>query len=716
VSRSPATDVSVRFPPLGRLGKAFLVLLIPAVAVWLTGWSFPGAGLLQIAVSVLGLLLLIKLVRVSVRGLLWRVRNRMIVLFLFIGLVPLLLVTALVGLAGYVLTGQVAVHMATAELDRRAARLQGAATALALSLRASDKSRHAGLVGNYLQGAASSWPGLTAEAPPERLRGFRGILRRDGRFCLSAYASSSSGEPAEAGSVAAPRPLAPGAVPIPGPEQPAPSQPPRVAASQPAQPAPSLAPSAAPIPGPEQPVPSLPPRAAPAPQPGQPSPSPAPGAVEVLLLQPLTDAYLSALMPGLGRISFFSLPSRPAAESRVPLPPPAHRFDYEVIWGTAPFEVERWRDADPETAAVQLRVQTRPSAVFRLLFGQRVEVAQGVTVGFAVIGTLFLIVEMLSLVTGISITRTLTASVHQLYEGTQKVNKGTFSHRIATAGHDQLGDLSRSFNSMTESIERLIEESKERQRLASELQIAREVQEQLFPKAPPVMRSLEVLGVCNAARTVSGDYYDFVKLSDDRLALAIGDVAGKGIQGALLMASMQSMLRTQLSIESAVAAAPDGAPWRFPTAHLVSRLNVQLYQNTAPEKYATFFFGAWDDRHSLLTYTNAGHLPPIVIRNGESIRLDVNGLVVGAFPFASYEQSQIDLHPGDLLVAFTDGVTEPENEFAEEFGEQRLIDLLLSHSRGSPREIIDEILGAVARWTGRPELQDDMTLLVARRL
>src|SRR5262249_12882623 len=154
--------------------------------------------------------------------------------------------------------------------------------------------------------------------------------------------------------------------------------------------------------------------------------------------------------------------------------------------------------------------------------------------------------------------------------------------------------------------------------------------------------------------------FDFVKLSDERLALAIGDVAGKGISGALLMASIQSMLRTQLS-SARTAPGGDTAVWRFPTADLVSQLNVQLYHNTTPEQSATFFFGAYDDRHAVLTYTNAGHLPPVLICDGEPRRLEVNGMVVGAFPFAQYGQSEIELGPGDLLVAFTDGITEPEN-------------------------------------------------------
>lgn len=706
-----------RIPRLGRLEKVFLSLLLLSLLAWVaqsvSSRPAPGRDLLHLAVYVVGFILLFKLLRLWIRKVLWRVRYRMIVLFLFIGLMPLILVTALAGLAGYVLTGQIAVYMATGELDRRASRLQGIAAALAWTLRTSEIGRRAGLVQSYVEPAAQNWPGVQALVvdagrrivfppganlgPPRAgVRDFRGLVRRENKLYLLAHVSGSSA-----------------VLPAEGPAGES------VTARPPTQAEP----------------PGTPPVAAGARDP-----------LEVILIVPLSESFLDGLAPGLGKISFVPLrraagktqgpealrkeepgtrvkvgsdtftrhPTAAPTGSRSELPAAAHRFDYPVTWFTLPFQLERWREDDPEVN-VSLQIQTRPSAVFRLLFGQRIEVAQGVVILFMIVGTLFLIVELLSLVIGISITRTLTKSVHQLYEGTQKVNRGDFSHRIPVGGHDQLAELSRSFNSMTESIERLIEESKERQRLASEIEIAREVQAQLFPKASPEMRGLQVLGVCNAARMVSGDYFDFVKLSEDRLALAIGDVAGKGISGALLMASIQSMLRTQLWAVGA-ASPSDGPVWRFPTAGLVSQLNVQLYQNTTPEKYATFFFGAYDDRHALLTYTNAGHLPPVVIRNGEPRRLDVNGMVIGAFPFAQYEQSEIELLSGDLVVGFTDGVTEPENEFAEEFGEPRLIELLVRNWRRPPHEIIDEVIAAVGQWTGRPELQDDMTMLVARRL
>ncbi len=656
--------------PLGRLGKVFLVLLALHALAWLAqiaaGWTLPGWGLLKLSLYIFGFLLLSKLLRMGMSKMLWRVRNRMVMLFLFIGLVPLVLVAMLIGLAVYMLTGQAAVYMADSELQRRAARLEDAAEAVRESVLAAPGAAEpaaeaavrraaegrAGLLAWIRAGErATVFPrGAELGEPQPALRGFRGIVRRG----VGLYQLAQAGPPP----------------------------------------------------------------------------------VEVALLVPLSETYLAGLAPGLGRVSVVSLHPLAAgqanvgftlslgdsrfaldetvrsapAEAPAQLPPARNFLDRPVTWFTLPFPPQRWRESDLEEPAI-LMIQTRPSAVYRLLFGQRFEVARGLTIAFLIVATLLLIVELLSLVIGVSITRTLTSSVRQLYDGTQKVDRGDFSSRIQVRGQDQLAELSQSFNHMTASIERLIEESKERERLASELAIAREVQEQLFPKAPPAMKNLEILGLCHAARMVSGDYYDFVKMADDRVALAIGDVAGKGISGALLMASIQSMLRTQLSAGGGGA----NGVWRYPTAKLVSQLNQQLYENTSPEKYATFFFGAFDDRHGLLTYTNAGHLPPIRIRNGEPRRLDVNGMVVGAFPFARYEQSEIDLEPGDLLVGFTDGVTEPENDFAEEFGEDRLVELLVRHWQRPLREISDAVVAAVNQWTGRPELQDDMTLLLARR-
>jgi len=252
--------------------------------------------------------------------------------------------------------------------------------------------------------------------------------------------------------------------------------------------------------------------------------------------------------------------------------------------------------------------------------------------------------------------------------------------------------------------------AKEKERLESELTIAREVQKQLFPKDVPYTRTLELKGVCSPARMVSGDYYDFMALGDESLAFAIGDVAGKGISAALLMATIQSTMRTQLG-------ATNGAPPRdLSTAKLVSTLNRQLYANTSLEKYATFYFALYhEDTHSL-TYTNAGHLSPMLLRAGELQMLESTGTVVGAFPTARYEERTIALEHGDLLVAYTDGIVEPENAYGEMFGEDRLKDLVSKYEYADSSELIARTMEAVNVWTGAGELQDDMTMVVVRRI
>jgi phosphoserine phosphatase RsbU/P len=209
---------------------------------------------------------------------------------------------------------------------------------------------------------------------------------------------------------------------------------------------------------------------------------------------------------------------------------------------------------------------------------------------------------------------------------------------------------------------------------------------------------------------VSGDYYDFMPLSEGWLAFAIGDVAGKGISAALLMATIQSTMRTQLS------ATNGSGPQSLSTAKLVSTLNRQLYATTAPEKYATFFFAMYNDTTNSLTYTNAGHLAPILLRGTEISTMDSTGTVVGAFPVARYTEKTVQLQQGDMLVAYTDGIVEPENAYGEMFGDERLTDLLLKYTNADSSEIIARTMEAVNQWTGGGELQDDMTMVVARRL
>jgi sigma-B regulation protein RsbU (phosphoserine phosphatase) len=222
--------------------------------------------------------------------------------------------------------------------------------------------------------------------------------------------------------------------------------------------------------------------------------------------------------------------------------------------------------------------------------------------------------------------------------------------------------------------------------------------------------------MCQPARMVSGDYYDYQAVSDHKLAIAIGDVAGKGISAALLMATIQSAFRMELRASLELAAPSSSANgFRLSTARMVSDLNQQLHATTSPEKFASFCVALYDDETGLVTYTNAGHPPPILIRDGAATRLDINGTVVGAFPFSRFTESKMELRSGDLLIWYTDGITEPENEYGEMFGEERLIEFIAKNSERQDPSIIETLMESVRQWTGSPELSDDMTVVLARK-
>ena len=281
---------------------------------------------------------------------------------------------------------------------------------------------------------------------------------------------------------------------------------------------------------------------------------------------------------------------------------------------------------------------------------------------------------LLALFVGTKLARSITSAVDQLYEGTKHVNRADFSHRITVQSSDQLATLANSFNSMTTSIEKLVQEQKEKQRLEGELAIAQEVQAQLYPKLITQLETLEVHGFCRPARTVSGDYYDFLALNSDKLMLAVGDISGKGISAALLMATIysavraysiedRSLLRELTLREAAAVGAAGGSGLMLASesrgaeaspATLLTLLNHQLYESTPAAKYATLFLGIYDGATRRLTYTNGGHLPPILIsEDGSSQLLSCGGTVVGLFDNLSFPEATVQLRPGDVLVAYT---------------------------------------------------------------
>ena len=398
---------------------------------------------------------------------------------------------------------------------------------------------------------------------------------------------------------------------------------------------------------------------------------------------------------------------------RIRLPEAVNRFDFTVL-GASSLDPVSWQGATQQKLAepVFVYVSSRVMALSRRLLETLGEYSQVYIFLFQAVAVIFLIIEGIALLIGARLTRSITYTVDKLYGATERVKKGDFSYRIRVPSNDQISALGEAFDSMTASVERLMRESEEKLRLESELEIAREVQAQLFPRSAPEVPGLALYGVCKAARSVSGDYYDFLKLGENRVCLVLGDVSGKGISAALLMAAIQSALRAQFYDGFAPASGSHTLP--LSTAAVVSRLNLQVYENTPPEKYVTFFFGVYDAVTRTLTYTNAGHLPPVLLRRGKVYRLNVGGTVVGLFSPLTYEQAEIPIQPGDLLLAFTDGITEPENIYGEEFGEDRVLEVVHRALSASPQILAEEIYRSVSDWTGSPELQDDMTMLVAK--
>jgi sigma-B regulation protein RsbU (phosphoserine phosphatase) len=247
----------------------------------------------------------------------------------------------------------------------------------------------------------------------------------------------------------------------------------------------------------------------------------------------------------------------------------------------------------------------------------------------------------------------------------------------------------------------IAEEVSKRERLNRELEIAREVQEHLFPQSIPSIDTLDYVGACRPALGVGGDYYDFIEMPEGRLCFAVGDVSGKGISAALIMSNLQAALRSH-----AMSAAED-------LASIMMRINRLIYQSSASNRYVTFFLGEYDPRARQLTYVNAGHNAPMLFRaGGELLRLSEGGLVVGLVPSVTYGQASIFLCPGDLLIAFTDGITESMNAADEEWGEDRLIETVRASFGCPSREILDQVMTAAVGFAGGAAQHDDMTLVV----
>jgi sigma-B regulation protein RsbU (phosphoserine phosphatase) len=645
--------------------------LASSLSGWGRGLSFPAV--------LLALVLLFRFVRQRV---LWRLRNRLIVTYVFIGVIPVVLLLIIFGLAGYFLAGQFATFLATADLRSQVSSLAAANNEIAAQVaaelrngvlpdRAAERLRLSDRLAQEAQRSVSFWfrgreyvvrsarASALASAPPPWIT--RDLTNnKSGEFHDIAAASAEL------------RLVALRAIPV--------------------------------------------------------------GADRVIVASsdPFDSALVTRIAQGLGSIAVY----RPGGESEAPLarggslPAPQNYFDGAFSFAT-PLQLRDWQTGADRTGTFLLFVTTRNSLLYSRLGATLGEVSNYILIALFVVAGFFAVIELVALLVGVRLTRTVTLSVSELYKSTQAVNRGDFTRRIPIRSADQLAALEGSFNSMTTSLQKLLAEQKEKQRIESELAIAQEVQNQLFPHEVAQLKSLELYGVCRPARTVSGDYYDFLPLAPEQVAIAVGDISGKGISAALLMATLHSAVRSFLVLHSrevaaqpALAAAVAGMASRrtsngdgcleLAPAQWLELLNTHLYRSTPQSKYATLFVGEYNGATRQLTYSNGGHLTPLIISpDGRLRRLEAGGMVIGLFDNMQYEQESVELSRGDIFLAYSDGITEPENEFGE-FGEDRLIDLVREHAAQPLERIADETLTAVTDWIGGAEQPDDMTVVLAR--
>ena len=367
--------------------------------------------------------------------------------------------------------------------------------------------------------------------------------------------------------------------------------------------------------------------------------------------------------------------------------------------------------AETDVLFVDLSIST----LFQNVFRPESEISQTILGVLKVVVGFFLLVECISLVIGILLTKSITNAVFNLYRGTEFIKRGDFNHRIMLRSDDQLGALAASFNQMTENVQSLVKERVQKEKLERELEIAKEVQEQLFPRKAPSMEKVELAGLCLPARIVSGDYYDFLLFSPRLLGMALGDISGKGISAALLMANLQATLRSNAARHlHGGGDSPANIPGDGSVAGLVKMINQQIYNYTSADKFATLFYAVYDELAQSLTYCNAGQNPPIYLKGNNVRRLAVGGTVVGMFADADYAQETIQMESGDVFLAYTDGIVESVNEYGEEFGEQRLIGLVKQYRNLTGNELQTEIVRQVLDWSHEEEREDDMTLIVAK--
>jgi serine phosphatase RsbU (regulator of sigma subunit) len=316
--------------------------------------------------------------------------------------------------------------------------------------------------------------------------------------------------------------------------------------------------------------------------------------------------------------------------------------------------------------------------------------------------SLGLLVIALALIGIVPISHGMTRHLTSLDAGVRQLAAGDFKTRVPVRSSDEFGSLAKAFNQMAEDLERHQALVVERERLRKELELSRLIQTEMLPRAPLRLGAAEIKGISIPAREVGGDFFNYFALSDGRLALLVGDVSGKGVSAALLMANVQATLRARLAHEADLA-------------RLATDLDREIDETTPGPVYLTLFLGILDIARQELRYVNAGHNPQFVIHEGNGFEvMGATGLPIALYPGQPYGEEVVPARPGDLLFFYTDGLVEAEDESGEMFGFDRLKALLGREQRQGVDTVLHEVEEAVRRFRGNHEPMDDATLMALR--
>jgi sigma-B regulation protein RsbU (phosphoserine phosphatase) len=371
-----------------------------------------------------------------------------------------------------------------------------------------------------------------------------------------------------------------------------------------------------------------------------------------------------------------------------------------------------------ENAGATLAITINPRTMYDRLsaaspFTGEMTFGQVLLMVLALIGGLFLIIQFVALVIGFVLARQITGAVHDLFTGTQHLRNRDFAYNIPVRARDQLGELADSFNAMTGEVTKLLGEVAEKGRLEQEMHAARDIQQKLLPPAPRDVRGLALAAFCEPAREVAGDYYDFLPITDSMLGVLIADVAGKGLAAGLYMAQLKVIVQSLARLH------------HEPREFLIA-VNKVVAQNLDPKSFITMTYCVIDLERHEMTFARAGHCPLLHVpgREPAGLRkariLSPDGLVVGlqiddgTLFEATLQEQTVALEPGDLVVLFTDGISETMNEAFDCFGEARLSKVIEQYAHLPFDQLRSYILAELRAFSGSADQHDDMTMVLMK--